>query len=89
MPMWSRDGREIFFVAPDERLMSAPVEDAAGLRIGIPVPLFRTRIMEHRFRQYDVTTDGRRFRVNTVVGEETREPLTLVLGWEALLRNER
>lgn len=35
---------------------------------------------------YDVSADGQRFLVNTVVDEGTSGPITLVVNWPALLK---
>jgi Tol biopolymer transport system component len=35
-PLWSPDGREIFFIGPDGMLMSAPVDLGAAIRVGVP-----------------------------------------------------
>ena len=46
-PRWRRDGKELFYVAPDARLMAVPVavnQDGETLDLGVPAPLFRTRL---------------------------------------------
>ena len=46
-PRWRPDGKELFYVAPDARLMAVPIAvgvDAQTLEAGAPVPLFRTRL---------------------------------------------
>lgn len=46
-PRWRPDGRELFYISPDERLMALPLElDADGRlpRVLAPVPLFQTQI---------------------------------------------
>ena len=40
LPRWRRDGRELYFVAADDKLMAAPVETGANFSAGAPVPLF-------------------------------------------------
>src|SRR5439155_9030358 len=45
-PRWRGDGKELFFLAPDNRLMAAPIRlspDADVVHIGTPVPLFPAR----------------------------------------------
>jgi dipeptidyl aminopeptidase/acylaminoacyl peptidase len=47
MPRWGRDGKELFYIALDGRLMSAPIAlstDGRALQPGTPVPLFMTHI---------------------------------------------
>ena len=39
-PLWSRDGRELFFIAADGRMMAVPIEPGPVFSYGKPVPLF-------------------------------------------------
>ena len=63
-PLWRGDGRELFYIAPDGMLMSAPIDRAgASLRPGRASALFSTGSstggwVDHRF---DVSPDGQRF----------------------------
>jgi Tol biopolymer transport system component len=85
-PRWSRDGRRIFYFAPDRKLMEVPVEVRNGVfSAGVPRPLFQTHVVAPRFAffQYDVTPDSQRFLVNSLKPEA---PLTIVSGWPALLQ---
>ena len=84
-PRWSRDGKRLFFVAPDRKMMEVEI-DVRGdrLRPGVPRPLFQTRIIAPDFVlfQYDVTADGNRFVINSLKPEA---PLTLVTNWPRAL----
>jgi Tol biopolymer transport system component len=89
-PRWSADGTEIFFVAPDLRLMAASINvsptDDRVLDIGVPAPLFVTRtagnVLADIVRaQYAVSRDG--FLMNEIVEESTEVPVTLILNWRA------
>jgi Tol biopolymer transport system component len=80
---WSRDGRELLYVAADRRLMSIPIQTNPSLRAGTPVPLFAID-RKRSWSGFDVTTAGRMLAVVT----ETRaseQPLTVVLNWTAAL----
>jgi serine/threonine protein kinase len=86
-PRWSHDGKEIFYIAPDGKLMAVPVTvKGATLEGGTPKSLFQTRIwggganVEGR-RQYAVAKDGR-FLINVTV-QETGSPITLLLNWKS------
>ncbi len=86
MPAWSRDGHELYYCAPDGRLMAAAVHAEHGFLADAPRPLFATniRILAGVTRnQYDVTTDGR-FLINTVA-ESPNTAITLVQNWTAKL----
>jgi dipeptidyl aminopeptidase/acylaminoacyl peptidase len=82
---WSRDGKRLFFMAPDRKLMEVEIE-VRGDRLlpGVPRPLFQTRIVGWTLVlfQYDVTADGNRFLINTLKPEA---PLTLVTNWPSTL----
>jgi Tol biopolymer transport system component len=85
-PRWRRDGREIFYMAPDNRLMVAAVEgQGSGFQISAVQALFETRARINQRAMYDVTPDGQRFLINTIV-EQAVQPITLVVNWPALLK---
>jgi hypothetical protein len=87
MPRWRADGQELFYVALDNKLMAVPVKTGDVFEAGAPMPLFETHIRtEPHFTQYDVSADGQRFLINTMVETVAeREPITLVLDWTATL----
>jgi Tol biopolymer transport system component len=89
-PRWRRDGRELFYLSPDDTLMSAAVNGGgAAFDVGNVTPLFRTqpRLLSgaHLGAAYDVSADGQRLLVNTIISGTQTEPLTLVLNWPSLL----
>jgi serine/threonine protein kinase/Tol biopolymer transport system component len=86
-PRWRRDGKEIFYLGPDDKLMSAAVNGAgSAFEVGAVRPLFDTRAGGPGFL-YDVSADGQRFLVNTLVEELSESaPITLVVNWPALLK---
>jgi serine/threonine protein kinase len=85
-PRWSRDGKRLFFFAPDRKLMEVSIEIRGGeMRPGRPRVLFQTHVTAPQYAsfQYDVTGDGSRFLINSLKPEA---PLTLISGWTAALR---
>jgi DNA-binding winged helix-turn-helix (wHTH) protein/Tol biopolymer transport system component len=84
-PRWSRDGRQLFFISEDKKLMAVDF-DAKTVRAGVPRQVAQTRIVEAALvgLQYDVAPDGR-FVVNAATGEAA--PLTLLSGWGSLLKH--
>jgi serine/threonine protein kinase/Tol biopolymer transport system component len=81
LPCWSKDGKELFFVAADNVLMTAPVSLERDLRFSAPKPLFSLPPFPFR-SDYDVSRDGQRFLVN--LGQErARQPaLTAIHNWQ-------
>jgi hypothetical protein len=43
-PIWSRDGKELFYIAADNRLMVVDVKSGARFEHGNPKPLFQTQL---------------------------------------------
>lgn len=93
-PRWRRDGRELFYVAPDTRLMAVPIRlapDKQTLEAGAPVALFPTRLatggniataLSLARAQYAVAPDGR-FLMNIAADDVVTSPITVVLNWTA------
>jgi Tol biopolymer transport system component len=65
--LWSRDGRELFYVAPRGALMAVPVSpNGLAWSASTPTTLIEGRYLTgagsiEQYRQYDVTADGKRF----------------------------
>jgi serine/threonine-protein kinase len=76
-PLWSRDGRELFFLSSD-RLMAVDVVPGTPPRFGRPRPLLElsNQIVQFDMRVFDVAPDGQSFV--TVVKEEGWTPATRV-----------
>ena len=68
--------------------MTAAQVNAKGsaFEIGAVRPLFEVRPFPVRGYLYDVSGDGQRFLVNTLVQQTTSSPITLVVNWTADLR---
>jgi len=86
-PRWRRDGKELFYIAPDGKLMAVDVKTGLKFESGIPHALFDSQMWGPAavavFR-YDVTPDGRRFLVNTTRQAEAAaapEAITVVTNW--------
>ncbi|HEU4689427.1 MAG TPA: hypothetical protein VFS23_13735, partial [Vicinamibacterales bacterium] len=85
-PQWRRDGRELYYLAPDGTLMAVAVTSNGDVfQGGRPVPLFQTRIPADiiAFRNhYAPSRDGQRFLVDAA---DDNEPINVVVNWTALL----
>ncbi|MDP9360043.1 MAG: serine/threonine-protein kinase [Acidobacteriota bacterium] len=89
MPLWSRDGRQLFYVSPDGKMMAAAVNPVGNqFAADAPHALFSTRvkIVSGVTRaQYDVTSDGR-FLINVSSSEDRKQAaVTLVENWTSKL----
>jgi eukaryotic-like serine/threonine-protein kinase len=89
-PRWRRDGKELFYIAPDGKLMAVEIKSGPGFEPGAATPLFQTHrglpIGSSDLYSYDVSPDGQRFLVNTDVSEATSPPLTVVSNWPEELK---
>ena len=81
-PLWSRDGKEIFFVALNGRLMAVPVTTGSSFSAGPPQPLFRTSVtLTGVSRQYAVSADGQRFLMVVPTQDFDSERFRVLLNW--------
>jgi eukaryotic-like serine/threonine-protein kinase len=88
-PRWRGDGKELFYLSPDSRVMAVPVTTGANFDSGTPVTLFqaapRQPIPIYDLFVYDVSRDGQRFLIITPVKEAETAPMSIVLNWTAKL----
>ncbi len=89
-PLWRRDGKELFYLAPDGSLMSVLVKtDQSVFEAGVPRALFKVEVPEATApfpTDYAVTADGQRFLINTVVDQQQRPTLSVILNWAGALK---
>jgi Tol biopolymer transport system component len=87
---WRADGKELFFIAPDRRLMALemrPASNGKGFERSTPVGLFKVEgvldgLSEPR-QQYVVSSDGQRFLWNVVTKDGKTAPMTILLNWKS------
>ena len=79
---WRRDGKELFYLAADRKLMAVEVEAGAVFHKGVPKPLFETRIIS-AYDRFAVTANGQRFLIPTSAGDPVTTPATVVINWMA------
>ena len=84
---WRPDGKELFYVARDGRLMAVPLRlgsNGETAEAGTPVPLFQTHVsgMPTGQTQYMVSSDGQRFLMNRLIDDIVTSPITMILNWK-------
>jgi serine/threonine protein kinase len=88
-PRWQGDGKELFFLSSDGKMMAAPVTTGTHFDAGTPVVLFqstpRPPVLVYDLFVYDVSRDGQRFLINTQVKQAESVPMSVVLNWPAKL----
>jgi Tol biopolymer transport system component len=89
-PHWRRDGREIFYLTADGQVASVAVTQSAdgeSLRLQKPRHLFKAVVSgTATSSNFDVTPDGERFVINTLLGYPAVPPVHVVVNWPALLQ---
>jgi serine/threonine protein kinase/Tol biopolymer transport system component len=89
---WRPDGKEVFFISPDRRLMAAAIDTSRGFHAGTPTRLFQTRIAGplgsgHRF-PYALSPDGKRFLMYVSEARPVPPSIDVIVNWPALLPNK-
>jgi serine/threonine protein kinase len=86
---WRPDGRELFYIALDRKMMVASMQvapDGRSMTIGIPVHLFATRLGRllnpGPSAEYIVSPDGNRFLMNTLALDSDATPIRLIVNWK-------
>jgi Tol biopolymer transport system component len=89
-PRWRADGREIFYLSEDRKLMAVSV--GPGPTFGVPSVLFQTRVPVERVTpyrtHYAANRDGSRFLITTPSGETPPTPITLLVNWTSGLQKQ-
>jgi len=84
--LWRKDGREIFYLSPNGKLMSVDVKPGARLEISAPRILFQAPGHPGPgWHNYSVTGDGKKFIFLEPV-EESVKPFNVVLNWTSGLK---
>jgi Tol biopolymer transport system component/tRNA A-37 threonylcarbamoyl transferase component Bud32 len=86
-PRWRADGREIYYLSEDRKMMAVSV--GPGPSFDVPQTLFQTRVpagVTANRQHYVPSRDGQRFLVNTQTGDPSPTPITVVLNWTAGLK---
>jgi eukaryotic-like serine/threonine-protein kinase len=88
-PRWRGDGKELFYLSPDGKMIAAPVTTSGKFDAGAPAALFqatpRQPVSSRDLFVYDVSKDGKRFLINTPVKLAETQPMSVVLNWDAEL----
>jgi serine/threonine protein kinase len=88
-PKWRGDGKEIFYLSSDSKMMEVPVKTGPSFDPGTPMVLFQANPREmlatsEQF-SYEVSQDGQKFLINTHL-KTAMTPLSVVLNWSAKLK---
>ncbi len=83
-PEWRGDGKELYFLGIDRRLMAVDVDASSGFRAGTPHALFRANVSGNYVtrNRYCVAKDGQSFLLLASDSGQV-PPITVVLNWTA------
>ena len=84
-PQWRRDGKELFYLGPESRLVAAPVTlSSRGLEAGTPKTLFQNANLQlpgiSVTTAYRVSPDGQRILATLLTGLQESSPIVLQTG---------
>jgi eukaryotic-like serine/threonine-protein kinase len=88
-PQWRADGRELYYYAPDRKLMAVEVNgDGPTFKVGEARPLFEIRVFSNDQNfpgngYYTVTHDGKRFLVSSLPEAPQRQQINVIVNWAA------
>jgi len=89
LPRWRGDGKELFFVAGDNRLMAVAIKPGPSFQALEPAALFRLRspmpALPSEANGFDVARDGQHFVV-AVTDASDIQPMTVIVNWQAALK---
>jgi len=88
-PVWSRPGRELFFVTAGNKIAVVAIQSASGFTYAKAQPLFDatnySSAERNPFRMFDVSADGKRFlmirNADAAVNTVTRPSIVVVSNW--------
>jgi tRNA A-37 threonylcarbamoyl transferase component Bud32 len=93
-PLWSRDGRELFFLNADRGMTVVTVAPGAELRLGEPQVLFRLNediypLEREYYTPYDISPDGRFIMARLMRSTASQQaPLIMTLNWFDQLKRQ-
>lgn len=83
-PRWRRDGKELFYISPDWKMMAVDVSTRSSFHSGTPHALFDTDMLDTGIRtgpmSWDISADGNRFLIISDNSQETPS-MNLILNW--------
>jgi dipeptidyl aminopeptidase/acylaminoacyl peptidase len=92
-PQWRADGRELYYYAPDRKLMAVEVNgDSPTFTVGIARPMFDIRVLgtvDQSFPgngYYTPARNGNRFLVPSLPEAPERQQINVILNWPADLK---
>jgi Tol biopolymer transport system component len=87
MPVWSHDGRKLYYRAADGKIMEVRIKPGAQFDYDPPKALFPARIALSENGRLEVSGDGR-FLLPALAEQQVLAPMTVVLNWAERLKRK-
>ncbi len=86
-PRWAANGKEMFYLSPEQQMMSVPIRSQSPFDPGAPTPLFNAKVMlpGQQRAHYAVTPDAQTFILFTPAAVRSAPTNTIVVNWMAEL----
>jgi len=87
-PKWRGDGKELFYLTPDGTMMAVPITSDPTFSAALPITLFKTGTLPIDIGawggagEYDVSKDGSKFIINSIVTAPTPANLYVIVNWK-------
>jgi serine/threonine protein kinase len=86
-PRWRGDGRELYYISANGKLVAVPVKIGATFEASPPIALFDTNLASGlpllSRSAYAPSPDGQRFLLNAPKEGAAASPITVVMHWQA------
>jgi Tol biopolymer transport system component/tRNA A-37 threonylcarbamoyl transferase component Bud32 len=79
---WGPDGRELYYVGSDGKLMRIEIDTGTTFEVGLPEPLFDGLLLPAIRRNRYISDRGERFLMLRRMSGERTYPATVVLNWD-------
>jgi Tol biopolymer transport system component len=84
-PVWSQDGRELFYVSTSGKVMRVAIDTAGTFTHSQPQPMFEVRMPP--MSPFAISQDGKRFLVLNGIEPDVTTPITVVVNWDGGRKN--
>jgi Tol biopolymer transport system component len=84
-PSWNPNGKELYYVTPDGKVMAVPVTISPSSQAGAPEVLFQVPPQQSRVTGM-YTADGKHFLFPVSASQTAQAPFTVILNWQAGLK---
>ncbi len=90
LPRWRADGKELFYMTNDGRMMSVAVHpEAEQFEMEAPKLLFQSRPIPNQWNLYDVSPDGQRFLMNLPLEWSHSSSITVMTNWAEKVKDQK